>query len=236
MRELLTSRYRARLAGSAQDLQAAQALRQLAFRYLGAGLDADEFDDGASHLLIETLEGQAVATFRIATFADGDALSIAYAAQFYDLRAYAAQSGRKAELGRFCLHPAARDAGLLRLCWAALVRIVTGQGVDHLFGCSSFLGADPNQHRAALAWLGQNACGPADFIPSARTRAAIPLAGQKASAQGLPALLRFYLSLGGWVADHAMIDADLDTVHVFTALNIRALPPSVAKRLLAMAG
>ena len=98
MRELLTSRYRARLAGSAQDLQAAQALRQLAFRDLGAGLDADEFDDGASHLLIETLEGQAVATFRIATFADGDALSIAYAAQFYDLRAYAAQGGAGAVL------------------------------------------------------------------------------------------------------------------------------------------
>ncbi len=236
MRELLTSRYRARLAESAQDLQAAQALRQLAFRGPGAGLDADEFDDGASHLLIETLEGQAVATFRIATFADGDALSIAYAAQFYDLRTYAAQSGRKAELGRFCLHPAAQDAGLLRLCWAALARIVTGHEVNHLFGCSSLAGADPGLHGAALGWLAQNARGPDDFIPPPRNGAAIPLGGPNASAQGVPPLLRFYLALGGWVADHAMIDADLDTVHVFTALDIGALPPSAAKRLLAMAG
>ena len=36
----------------------------------------------------------------------------------------------------------------------------------------------------------------------------------------LPPLLKFYLRLGGKVSDHAVIDRDLDTLHVFTYLDL----------------
>ena len=45
------------------------------------------------------------------------------------------------------------------------------------------------------------------------------------------ARLRTYLSMGGWVSDHAVIDASLNTLLVFTALEINAIPPARARLL-----
>ena len=33
-----------------------------------------------------------------------------------------------------------------------------------------------------------------------------------------------YLKLGGWVSDHVVIDHDLQTIHVFTGLEIKNIP------------
>jgi putative hemolysin len=53
---------------------------------------------------------------------------------------------------------------------------------------------------------------------------------KKANA-AMPPLLRTYLMMGGWVSDHAVIDHQMDTLHVFTGLEISAIPPA-RKRLL----
>ena len=233
MRDLLTPRYRARLAVGPPDVARVQALRSLAFRRSGQN-DADPYDIRADHLLVETLAGEVLASFRIAVFDAGDDLRQSYAAQFYDLTRFAAQPGRKAEVGRFCLHPMAQDPDLVRLCWAALAQLALGQGVDHLFGCTSLPGADPQIHAPALAWLAQTALGPAALRPQP-LGGALAMAVSGADAKGVPPLLRFYLTLGGWVADHAQIDRDLNTVHVFTALTLSDLTPARAKRLRAMA-
>ena len=45
----------------------------------------------------------------------------------------------------------------------------------------------------------------------------------------MPPLLRGYLSLGGWVSDHAVIDPDLKTLHVFTGLEVKRVPSRRAK-------
>ncbi|MBA4351813.1 MAG: ornithine-acyl-ACP acyltransferase, partial [Rhodobacter sp.] len=34
-----------------------------------------------------------------------------------------------------------------------------------------------------------------------------------------------------WVSDHAVLDPDLDTLHVFTAVEIAAIPPVRARLL-----
>jgi putative hemolysin len=49
-------------------------------------------------------------------------------------------------------------------------------------------------------------------------------------------LLRTYLAMGGWVSDHAVIDRDLGTLHVFTGLEIGAIPPARKRLLRAVAG
>jgi putative hemolysin len=53
---------------------------------------------------------------------------------------------------------------------------------------------------------------------------------------GMPPLLKTYLLMGGWVSDHAVVDNDLNTLHVFTGLEIRAIPPARAKALRMVAG
>ncbi len=41
----------------------------------------------------------------------------------------------------------------------------------------------------------------------------------------MPPLLRTYLMMGGWVSDHAVVDRQMNTLHVFTGLEIGAIPP-----------
>ncbi|MEZ5687014.1 MAG: ornithine-acyl-ACP acyltransferase, partial [Paracoccaceae bacterium] len=48
-------------------------------------------------------------------------------------------------------------------------------------------------------------------------------------------LLRSYLTMGGMVSDHAVIDRDLGTVHVFTMLDTTRIPPARLQALRALA-
>ena len=52
----------------------------------------------------------------------------------------------------------------------------------------------------------------------------------------MPPLLRTYLTMGGWVSDHAVVDTHMNTLHVFTGLEIAAIPPARARLLRADAG
>ena len=58
----------------------------------------------------------------------------------------------------------------------------------------------------------------------------------KRAMLAMPPLLRTYLLMGGWVSDHAVVDRDLNTLHVFTGLEIRAIPPARARLLRLAAG
>jgi hypothetical protein len=40
--------------------------------------------------------------------------------------------------------------------------------------------------------------------------------------------------MGGWVSDHAVIDKQMDTLHVFTGLEISAIPDARKKLLRAV--
>ncbi len=52
----------------------------------------------------------------------------------------------------------------------------------------------------------------------------------------MPPLLRTYLLMGGWVSDHAVVDSHMNTLHVFTGLEINAIPPARKRLLRATAG
>lgn len=50
-------------------------------------------------------------------------------------------------------------------------------------------------------------------------------------AEQMPSLLRSYLAMGGWVGDHAVIDREMNTLHVFTGLEVAAIPAGRARVL-----
>ena len=52
----------------------------------------------------------------------------------------------------------------------------------------------------------------------------------------MPPLLRTYLIMGGWVSDHAVLDRQMNTLHVFTGLEIGAIPDSRKRLLRAVIG
>ncbi|MBF9024272.1 GNAT family N-acetyltransferase [Rhodobacterales bacterium HKCCD6035] len=241
MREKVAGKYRLRMAQTAADVTAAQTLRHRAFRggADGAGLDADPYDALCDHILIETQEaGKLVACFRLMCLPDGAALHTSYSAQFYDLSPLSDFDGPMVEMGRFCLAPEVHDPDILRLAWGELTAYVDEIGIKLLFGCSSFRGTDALPYHDAFALLRDRHIAPARWRPQIKSSHVFPFAAKlrlkpdlKRAMATLPPLLRSYLMLGGWVSDHAVIDQDLNTLHVFTGLEIAAVPPARARLL-----
>lgn len=245
MLNLVKGRYRARMAAEADDLDAARRLRTLAFRGPGAAqLDGDGFDAACSHVLVEDIaSGDLVCCFRLLRLASGAEIGRSYSAQFYELSALADFDGPMIEMGRFCLHPDWHDPDILRVAWGAMTALVDRDGIEMLFGCSSFHGTETGAYADAFALLRDRHIAPKRWLPRVKAPAVFRFAARlrrkpdlKRAQARMPPLLRTYLMMGGWVSDHAVIDRDLDTLHVFTGLEIRAVPPGRARLLRAVAG
>jgi putative hemolysin len=220
MSSLFRGPYHAREAFDPSDLRRAQALRWRAFRPgAGQGLDADGFDTLCRHILVEeTATGQLVCCYRILPLADPAEIARSYAAR--------------------------RDADILRVAWAAMTAIVEDERVDFLFGCSSFAGTDPAAHLDAFSVLKDRHLAPQTWRPRVKAPQVFRFArrlGRRTAdpvkaARTMPPLLRAYLGLGGWVSDHAVVDPDLGTLHVFTGIEIGRVPPRRALSLRMAAG
>ncbi|WP_282602308.1 GNAT family N-acyltransferase [Paracoccus sp. PARArs4] len=246
MQPLRKGHYRARLAETPDDLRAAQRLRWICFLGRngapddGSALDADALDAECSHMLIEDMRhGTLVCAFRFLPLADGSQIARSYSAQFYDLDALQRFDGPMVEMGRFCIHPDCHDPNIVRIAWAALTRFVDETGVEMLFGCSSFVGCEPEPHEDAFAMLKERHLAPRRWLPRVKAPRVFRFAralrmrkpDPKRAMAAMPPLLRSYLAMGGWVSDHAVVDPALKTMHVFTGVEIRAIPPA-RKRLL----
>ena len=230
--------YRVEPANRASDMAAVYNLRGLCFG--AAGGVADPFDAKATHVVVRNEARDIVATFRMSRFV-GTRLQDSYAADFYDLTALQRFYGPMLELGRFCIHPEVNDPDILRIAWAALTAYVDENGIEMLFGCSSFTGTDPQVYLDAFAVLKARHLGPAEWMPQVKAAdvyrygAALRRKPDLAKANAvLPPLLRTYLAMGGWVSDHAVVDRAMNTLHVFTALEIGAIPAARKKLLRAL--
>jgi len=238
---LVKGRLRARGADGAGDLDRLLALRALCFRGDGALSDRDDFDALCEHVLIEEVEtGTVVGGFRLRLY-HGAAVLGSYSAQYYGLDRLSGFGAPMLELGRFCLHPDWHDADTLRLAWGAITRRVDGAGVGLLFGCSSFAGCEAARYRDAFALLRQRHGAPEGWRPGVKAGEVVRFGDlpdgfdRLLALKALPALLRTYLGMGGWVSDHAVVDRGLGTLHVFTGLEIGRVPAGRARLLRAVA-
>ncbi|WP_235008600.1 GNAT family N-acetyltransferase [Candidatus Halocynthiibacter alkanivorans] len=208
------------------------------------GRDADRFDALCKHVLVKDVAtGALVCCFRLLPLASGADISQSYSAQFYNLSKLAAFPGPMLEMGRFCIHPAWFDPDIMRLAWLALTRFVDEAGVALLFGCSSFQGTDAGTCADAFAWLRARHLAPESQAPGIKASEVVPFPPQEGNEPDLrramaqiPPLLRSYLMMGGWVSDHAVVDRQLNTLHVFTGLEIKTIPPARARLLRSAAG
>ncbi|MEM7507606.1 MAG: GNAT family N-acyltransferase [Pseudomonadota bacterium] len=241
-------KFKARLAEGEADVRACQHLRYLTFieqRGVDAEanpdrVDMDEFDAHCAHVMVEDIKtGQLVCCFRMLPLADGSEISRSYAAKYYELSNLADYPGKMVEMGRFCIHPAWRDADILRVAWAAMTKFVDEEGVELLFGCSSFYGVDAEEYADAFALLKERHIAPNRWLPRVKAPRIFPFKKKlwlrkpnlKLAMKGMPPLLRTYLVMGGWVSDHAVIDNELNTLHVFTGVEIKRVPKSRARLL-----
>jgi len=235
--------YRARLAASAGDVAKALALRARVFRGDPAAADEDRFDERCRHLIVEDkASGAVVASCRLLGIENGSGIGESYSAQFYALDGLADLAGPMLEVGRFCVAPEARGPDVLRLAWGALTRIVAEERVELLFGCSSFAGTEPEAYLDAFALLGTRHVAPPRWLPRVKAPDVFRFGQRlrkpdlKRALKVMPPLLRTYLMMGGFVSDHAVIDHDLGTLHVFTGLEVGRVPENRRRALGALVG
>ncbi len=234
---LCRGKYLARQSTGPADLLAAQALRARSFG-LNALLDRDPFDANSTLVLIEdTSDGALVCCYRLLAL-DGRTLAQSYAAQYYELSALTTYEGRMLELGRFCIDPERCDPDILRVAWAAMTDVVDRCDVQLLFGCSSFAGVETEAYLDAFGILRARHLAPKRWLPRIKAPDVFRYAARlrrkpdaKKAMLRMPPLLRTYLMMGGWVSDHAVVDHRMNTLHVFTGLEIGAIPDN-RKRLL----
>lgn len=235
---LAKGRYVARVAATSSDVRAAQVLRGACF--WAGRLDADAFDELCRHVLIEEQgTGLLMCCFRVLVLKRGEQISQSYSAQYYDLSGLAKVEGALAEVGRFCIREgAAADPDILRIAWGAITAMVDAEGVRLLFGCSSFAGTDPALYFDSFALLKARHLAPASLRPKVKAPKVVQFSDLprqapdlRAAMRVMPPLLRTYLLIGGWVSDHAVVDEALNTLHVFTGVEVGAIPEG-RKRLL----
>ncbi len=246
MAGLLKTRYSVRFAETPEDVRAAQRLRFRTFRGgEDEGLDQDKFDEICEHVLVEEGKtGNLVCTFRILPLESGKEIEKSYSAQFYELSRLHDIEGMIVEMGRFCIDPAYKDPDILRIAWGAMTKYVDDNDVELLFGCSSFHGTVEEEYEDAFALLKERHLAPKRWLPKVKAPRVFRFASKlklkkpnlKLAQRRMPPLLRTYLVMGGWVSDHAVVDNDLNTLHVFTGLQIKGIPESRKRLLRATAG
>jgi L-ornithine Nalpha-acyltransferase len=241
-------RYRARLADTRDDVVACQRLRYLAFiearglapAHQADRRDEDEFDAHCRHMMVEEARsGQLVCCFRMMPFESGAEIAHSYSAKWYELDGLKDYPGRLVEMGRFCVHPAHKDPAILRVAWNAMTRYVDEQEIGLLFGCSSFYGLDAEAYSDAFALLKERHLAPKRWLPRVKAPKVFRFAralrlrrpDMALALRRMPPLLRTYLMMGGWVSDHAVIDENLNTLHVFTCIEIARVPEARARQL-----
>jgi L-ornithine Nalpha-acyltransferase len=228
-----------RLAQSPRDLAAAQRLRYGVFvQELGgdgplvdhaARLERDDFDAIFDHLLLidPTRDADAlddvVGVYRLLP---GDRVGAGrfYSEGEYDLGALRTSGRRLLELGRSCVHADYRGGAAMLLLWNGLADYVLEREIEVMFGVASFHGTDVGPLRAPLAYLHAHHLAP----PALRVRARAPgyqrmdlpgLVDKKAALAAMPALIRAYLRLGGYVGEGAWVDTAFNTTDVCLVMD-----------------
>ena len=234
-------RYWAAEALSQADIEAAQTLRTQAFGMLD--YDADAYDARCAHILIrQRSDNRLVCCFRMLPLRGGE-IRQSYSAQYYELSALETFDGPMVEMGRFCVDPEVSDADILRVAWAAMTEYVDRNGVQLLFGCSSFSGIETDAYLDAFAVLKARHLAPKRWLPRVKAPDVFRFAAllrrrpdlRKAKLR-MPPLLKTYLIMGGWVSDHAVVDRQMNTLHVFTGLEVGAIPDGRKRLLRAVVG
>ena len=242
--DLARGRFRARLAVTPDDRTPRAGASGARLRAGRPGMPTPTTRCATTFWSRTLRSGEAVCCFRLMPLADGAEIGRSYAAQFYDLSALLAFPGPMVEMGRFCLHPDRHDPDILRVAWGAMTAYVDAQGVAFLFGCASFPGTDVRPYSEAFAALKAHHLAPDRWQPQVKAphvfRFAENLNGAPDSegrdaAHAAPCC-KTYLTMGGWVSGHAVVDAQMNTLHVFTGVEIAAIPPARKRLLRAVAG
>lgn len=234
--DLKTGSLEVRLAETAAELDAAQALRYRIFyeemqakpdaTTEAARRDVDAYDAQCDHLLVldhSLGEGAdaVVGTYRLIRKPAADAVGGFYTRDEFNIAPLLALKGNLLELGRSCVDARYRTRPTMQLLWRGIASYVFHYDIALMFGCASLPGVDPDAHKLALSYLHHYHLAPEEMRPRALPDRFVALDRMpkdaidvKRALADLPPLIKGYLRLGGFIGDGAVIDHQFNTVDV----------------------
>lgn len=239
--EISESRYKVRLAKSAEEIDAALRLRFEVFNLeLGEGLDAsfitgrdrDEFDSTCHHLIVvEQSSETVVGTYRLQTLEMAKNISGFYCAGEFELETLPMKVlAESLEIGRACIAQEHRNTKVLFLLWKGLAAYAQLKGKRYLFGCCSLTSQNPADGTKASAILEKEN----HFHPSFSTEPRKEFTSQyqnsitensnKEERFELPKLFRTYLRFGAKVCSReGAIDQNFKTIDFFVIFDMKKM-------------
>lgn len=234
---------RVRLAESAADVRAAQALRFNVFNLeLNEGLeqsfhtllDADPFDEICDHLLVEDIaSGEVVGTYRLQSGVRAGTGWGYYSATEFDLAPLEPIRKEIVELGRACVAKSHRNLAVLSLLWRGIAQYARAHGARYLVGCSSIHTQDAAVGAALYSDLIRRHLVPEPYVIRPLPQLACPLGRLAAEPPPVPKLFATYLTLGAKICGAPALDREFKTVDFLTFLDLETVPRRVAQRYLA---
>lgn len=239
------------VAKDAEDIEASQQLRYRVFvEEMGAQAspemqllkrDFDDFDKVCDHLLV--VEHQAdgrynvVGTYRLLRRSKLPERGSFYTESEFDISAIKRLEGEILELGRSCVDPAFRSRAVMQLLWRGIGAYVGKFEIGLMFGCASFHGANPEAHKMALSYLYHYHLAPEEIRPIALAELYEEMnllpreeVMAKESFAALPALIKGYLRLSGYVGAGAVIDRQYNTTDVSIVVKTDLVTDKYAAR------
>ncbi len=203
--------------------------------------DFDEFDDYCDHLLVidneKTGEEAVVGTYRLLRRSVMKKLGRFYTESEFDVSAVKNLEGEILELGRSCVDAAYRNRAVMTLLWRGIGAYITLHDIKLMFGCASFTGADPDQHALALSYLYYNHLAPEAVRLTALPDLYVKMdrlppeeVNMKAALNAMPALIKGYLRLGGYIGDGAVLDPAYNTTDVGIIVMTESVTGKYAER------
>ncbi|WP_039018038.1 GNAT family N-acetyltransferase [Halocynthiibacter namhaensis] len=240
------TQFECRLAQTPGELEAAQRLRYRVFvdELGGDGtlvdheqkLERDRFDPFFDHLLLldhnrdNHPDGPVVGVYRLMQGEAAKRAGSFYSESEYDLAALKSSGRKLLELGRSCLHEEYRGGMAMYHLWNGLSAYVHEHEIEVLFGVASFHGVDIDPLKEALSLLHHNHLAPEDLRVRAQPTAfqsmnlmAADEISRKQAMLSIPALIKAYLRLGGFVGEGAYIDHEFNTTDVCLLMDTKRM-------------
>ena len=235
-----------KLAETEAELKAAQRLRYRVFveELGGAGpmvdhaqrLERDRFDPFFDHMILidDALEAEpedrVVGVYRLLRSDAAQKAGQFYSEDEYDLEVLRTGGRRLLELGRSCLHEAYRGGAAMFHLWNGLADYVADHRIDVLFGVASFHGTDIDALAQPLSLLHARHLAPSDLRVRAQPAHFQRMdlihdtqIDRRAAMLQVPALIKAYLRLGGFVGEGAFVDHAFNTTDVCLIMDTKRM-------------
>ncbi len=234
--------YLVRLAQDEADHAAALRLRYQVFvQELGANgplvdhaaqIERDEFDPHFDHMVLidrardpKALD-HVVGVYRLLPCDRMHQAGRFYSETEFDLSVLKASGRRLLELGRSCVHRDHRGGTGMFLLWNALAAYVLEREIEVLFGAASLHGTDVGALNVPLSYLYHHHLAPEALRVRAIGAGAVGMdllpegqVDRRTAAAQIPALIKAYLRLGGFVGDGAFLDRAFNTTDVCLVMD-----------------